>query len=622
MAKKTLSTKNSVKQLTYCEDKEDFEKASKLLPKDVLLLGSGEDKDDLAKASSLQALFEKNRACSEEQDIQNDIEIIDKNKATKEDADDLAKASSLQALFDKNKAAKEDADDLFAANNLEGLFESHYGMYGEDKADLNKASNLMECYGNNNESEYTFAENENSDRDDSSVAITNAYIVALNVLDNYNMAYVDVAPTKNRLSVFGGKIWEPVDEKQLASIIYSVLDEQDKLELGHKLKSFITGAVYILQQEIFERQKQGIFRFSRKDFSKIDNRAVFNNTIIDVRTLEQYTFDANLPYYMMVDANYVEETDDKHHRKLLMDATGGDLESVEMIIAYEGYLCIPNRSSKSFGYLGTARDSGKSLLGNFLASTISGSITIDLDMLNGRFAVGRCENSNLVTCFELTTKELSAVQVSNLKRFTGETSLRSERKFKDEKDITIRFKVLLAGNGKICLQGQGDDALFRRLKILPFVCSTPVDKCDYSLEKKLYKEKDCIFSNAVRKIGECIDKKNTVHLPTSKLSQKMWEQWRANRGLVELFVDEMLDITLDGEDVLTCEEVYEGYKLYHNKNFRNEIMMDLRHFKSSITNKFPVMISKRRKGAQEENGSHKLVQCFIGMKFKDVVDLM
>ena len=375
---------------------------------------------------------------------------------------------------------------------------------------------------------------------------------------------LDSPDDNDQIYCFNGRYWKPMSDNQLRAIAYQEISEDDRRN-EKSIDSYLNQIVSYLKWECISAYQEGQ-RFTERDFRKIQNRIVFRNCVYDAKKGRVLKFDSKLPYYFGVDADYVEDDmPTYYYDKLRTDATDGDEESIKMFDYALGYLLIPNRTGKCLIVMADARDSGKSILGEFFGNLIEGerTITIDPEHLAGRFAHGRASQAILYSCLEMNTGKLSQVEVRELKKITGDTVIRAERKYKNEQNVKIRMKLLLATNTGLILDDTvQDDAFFRRVVVLPFIRSTPLDELIADLPERLAKEKNYIVSRAVRSLKDIIQEDGGTVFPESELSRTMKESWARITHYEDAFMDKCLLITGKESDAVLKDDIYDIYMLF------------------------------------------------------------
>lgn len=428
------------------------------------------------------------------------------------------------------------------------------------------------------------------------------YKLACEIIEREELACIDNPNICFDISKNNGKYWKRVGKQQLKGIIYKYISEKDKHEKSNiegyckNIADFIKYEVY---KNYFEKDS-----FAKEDFEKIANHVVFQNGVYDAQTGEFNSFNTKLPYYYAIDANYIEEDEETpYYDKLKEDATNGDEESMDMIDLMIAYLMIPNRSGKCFFVMANAKDSGKSLLGQFIGNMYEGNRTksIDPEHLSGRFALGDVNEFLLLSCLEMNTDRLKKPVVALIKQMTGEQTMRSEAKYKNEQTVNIRFKLLLATNGGIILpQGMIDSAFYRRLIVIPFIKSTPLDKLVNDLDRKIKAEKDKILSKCIRKLKRYIDKKGGFVFPESALSISMKEKWIGGKSLDNEFIEEAFEFTGNSKDKISVDDIEKVYQFFiETKKLvdRDIVETDRKNLIGKILTRYPT--AEKRKARVE-----------------------
>lgn len=415
------------------------------------------------------------------------------------------------------------------------------------------------------------------------------YDLARKVLEKHKIRYLDFLST-GRLGKYNGKIWEPIiNLEELELLVYEQMGEEDRK--GQKsIRSFCRKVVEFIQYECMERYKSGE-RFSEEDFKKIENRIVFRNCVYDAKTGEIFPHDAELPYYIGIDADYM-----------------------------LSYLMLPNRSAKCYFVMAPARDSGKSVFGHFIESIYMGDRvkTINLEHLAGRFSLSNADSMVLLSGLETGTDRISEAIAAQIKRMTGEDKIRIETKYKNEVNASIRFKLLLATNGGMLLEnGIQDKAFYRRTIVIPFINSTPLNEIIADMPLYLQKEKSAILSKAARKIGKIIGDDGGIVFPESEMSRRIKALWSGERLYAKVFIKQNLEFTGNPEDALPKEDIYMRYQEYIKSMPGDIIICTKDELMKKIINYYSGVTAKKLRRASIENADDiKPRQCLTGLKWK------
>lgn len=449
-----------------------------------------------------------------------------------------------------------------------------------------------------------------------------AYEIAQRVLKRNRFTYID-SPEGHGATIYryDGKIWRQRSNEDLMHDVYQVLTQEEKEQHG-AIENFCKHVKDFIQKETRVAYDQKKYHFTESDFRKVENRIVFQNGIYDCYTREFLKFDCNLPYIMAVDADYIEydaptDTYDGYKESV----TDGDVETQNLIDYMIGYLLIANRSGKCMFCIGPARDTGKSTLGRFIKGCVDGRRVSEMNFDNrsNRFILDKADETAIYMCLEMSTDELDEKHVALLKRLTGEYTIQKESKYQSAQDIPNRSKILLATNGGIYLKGsQYDPAFYRRLIVIPFVRSTPVDEIRGDLFDLLESERSAILSKVARKLSDIIEGDGTIFFPESEAGSRMKAEWSRSVYGEDRYYEDAIIYTGKLEDRISRSSLYEGYKIYFKINLATEkraMMLDEKSFESKIKAIEPKIQSKRARCYDELQGREKNVMVYHGLKW-------
>lgn len=185
--------------------------------------------------------------------------------------------------------------------------------------------------------------------------------------------------------------------------------------------------------------------------------------------------------------------------RFLWQVTHGNPQLLERFWMAIGYLFIYPARGKFFILMGYARDSGKSVLGNFIQRLYPKESVSNLRLseMKGTFALMPLLSSVINFELDMPNTKLNAEAIYRLKQITGGDSIDVQRKYLSSVVLTRRIKFVFASNHPPCIEGE-DDALLKRIVYLPFDTSIPDDQQDPDLEEKIWKERNAIVTKALR----------------------------------------------------------------------------------------------------------------------------
>lgn len=185
----------------------------------------------------------------------------------------------------------------------------------------------------------------------------------------------------------------------------------------------------------------------------------------------------------------------------LSDVTGGDVELQAYLQRMVGYCLTGATSAHALFFLYGTGANGKSVFANVI-STILGDYAATASM--DTFVETRGDRhptdlaglrgARFVTAIE--TEQGRRLNESKVKAITGGDKISARFMHKDFFEYTPQFKPVIVGNHKPAIRNI-DEAMRRRLHMIPFTVTIPPDRRDPRLTEKLLAERDGILAWAV-----------------------------------------------------------------------------------------------------------------------------
>ena len=185
----------------------------------------------------------------------------------------------------------------------------------------------------------------------------------------------------------------------------------------------------------------------------------------------------------------------------LSDVTGGDVELQTYLQRMVGYCLTGATSAHALFFLYGTGANGKSVFANVI-STILGDYAATASM--DTFVETRGDRhptdlaglrgARFVTAIE--TEQGRRLNESKVKAITGGDKISARFMHKDFFEYTPQFKPVIVGNHKPAIRNI-DEAMRRRLHMIPFTVTIPPDRRDPRLTEKLLAERDGILAWAV-----------------------------------------------------------------------------------------------------------------------------
>lgn len=343
--------------------------------------------------------------------------------------------------------------------------------------------------------------------------------------------------------------------KHLLSVLPNDMQSMILAENEWRLHSAFLSLPYI--QEI-ERSKVA---------EKYSDYIALENCIIDIRNLRILPPSEKAICLHKIRANY----EDKYYEEplawdqFISDCAGGDEELIARIEDVVAIILATGKKVKKFFYLGTAPDSGKSTLADFIFELFEPGVVgrMDLHDFSGKFALGSLADYSVNISMDLTSQSIPPKAVSNVKIVTGDRQIQAEKKYKQSAPQTIMCKLVFGSNFPLKLV-ENDQAFWNRVEVIPFSYSVPPERQDPSLFSALLSEKDKIVSKLIRRLPKLLER--NMELTFSEKAESVKESWmRDSRGMTENFVADKCLVTNNPLDYVPSGELYKAYEEFAKK---------------------------------------------------------
>ncbi|MCD8362746.1 MAG: DUF5906 domain-containing protein [Lachnospiraceae bacterium] len=390
----------------------------------------------------------------------------------------------------------------------------------------------------------------------------NVYTEAKKILDQENLRRLFSDDNTDTLWQYVNGYYNPLCRPELESMAYENLPEKIKMKKD-KVRPLLNGIVdYMLLES--SRKDAKAECFTQGDLEMVRNHIVFKNGVYDVVTGEFGPHTDQYPYYVGVDACFLEDNYEESiaYSMLKSNATEGDKESMDMIDCVTAALFL-NTKHKNIFAAGSASNSGKSKYFEFIEHLLPEKRISRLEpsRLDGRFALGGSDAVVLFCCADIEMDYVSRKAASSLKMITGDTFIRTEAKYQNAKETRIMGNVLLGTNGRLRTKVR-DPGFAERLRVLPFIRSVPKEKRDEQLLIKLLEDRDEIMTECAQRLHENV-MNGQMRIPESELSAKMKQEWLYPCDLFDEFLENKIVITGDRSDILDRTTIYQYYADYY-----------------------------------------------------------
>lgn len=300
------------------------------------------------------------------------------------------------------------------------------------------------------------------------------------------------------------------------------------------------------------------------DRKKLDNRmktlVAFQNGVYDCRQERFVCFSPDFYLFSKLEVRYRENAHAVIFDRFLDEISGGDVAIKRLIWEMIAYILMPTNDGKCFFVLGTAPNSGKSLLARVIEAMFPDSAVnrSPISAISGRFGLASMADKRINIAPECVEERISAEVVNNIKLLTGEDSVNVERKGVDASREYISCKLLIATNCATAFAVK-DSAFWNRMRIVPFMYSVPQQNQRSDLLDDLKRELDAIASIAVSEFARPLIESNYQFIVPDS-SAKLMSQWRnSSLDLLKKFLDCRCEITHNQSDFIAVGELYDEY---------------------------------------------------------------
>lgn len=228
-----------------------------------------------------------------------------------------------------------------------------------------------------------------------------------------------------------------------------------------------------------------------------------------------------------------------------------------------GYLLIPiNKAQKSFVFTG-APNAGKSTLLAIAQEVLLGSenvSNIPWQSPSDRFKTAELFGKLANIFADLPSKSVD--DNGMFKALTGEDYITAERKNKDPFAFRPYARLLFSCNEVPRNYGDRSDGFFRRLIIIRFERSVPMEERDPDLREKLSVERDGIFMWALGGLRRLMS--NSYRFSETDRTRAELVKYKVESNSALSFVEECCFVNADAECIR--EDLFQAYREYCHKN--------------------------------------------------------
>lgn len=357
-------------------------------------------------------------------------------------------------------------------------------------------------------------------------------------------------------------------------------------------------------------------KFKAKDIAAAKHMIVFRNGIYNAKENMFISSNPRYPVLFKVDAEYLDDAkvDTPCMDSVINQATGNDKDVLKRFYQGLGYIYSQGAEAKKFLVFGIAPDSGKSIIGEFIARTIGENnvSAISLNDFGVRFKLGNITRMALNYNMDLPAGTLDNKAVQQLKLLTGDAKIDCEEKNVQNRTAEHHCKFLFATNHPIRLKEE-DEAFYRRLLLIPFIHSVNDEDRDYQLSEKLWEERHAIVTRAAHAYRELYN--NNFIFQESSLADEMLNEWRetGNTKYLKDFFYQYCELVSEDEDAFVpTDALFKAFQKFCDEKGRHIFDKEKPQFSKQFRNTFGIPASKRR-----IEGYNSPVNGYIGIRLTE-----
>lgn len=340
-----------------------------------------------------------------------------------------------------------------------------------------------------------------------------------------------------------------------------------------------------------------------------ETQVLFKNGLFDILTGEEVSMTKNAFITVRINTNYKPW---KYYETpvwdTFLDQCSGGIPAVkELLMTFVGYLLLPGAYAKNFFVLGTARNSGKSLLAGFIKELVSSNAicAIPIDDFRSDFVVSQVVGKSINFAMDIPAGSVSRKSIGTIKTLTGHDITTMNVKYEPPFSYENFAKLVFATNNMVTTQ-EYDEAFWDRMIIIPFVNSVPKKEQDSKLLDKLCEEKEGIVNNAFKYAAKLVE--NDYQFPYCPLSETMKIDWVSGvcAGLSS-FVKFLCK--LEEKAWYSTVDLHEAYCQWCYENGIEPANITL--FTQTLRNTYKLESSRRSTNGNQRRG-------VLGIKLKDL----
>jgi len=204
----------------------------------------------------------------------------------------------------------------------------------------------------------------------------------------------------------------------------------------------------------------------------------------------------------------------------------------------------------------TFMQAAKSILGDYGQSVPMDTFLVNKHVDTARPDLARLRGARLVAAVESDSGRRFAEGL--VKMVTGQDTIVARRLYREHFEFAPQFKVIIGTNHRPAIRGT-DEAIWRRIRLVPFTVTIPPEERDRDLPDKLMTEREGILAWAIQ---GCLEWQR-VGLGIPEDVRSATDQYREDMDLLGGFITEHCTVSRDAS--ATSGALYQAYIAWANQ---------------------------------------------------------
>ncbi len=299
------------------------------------------------------------------------------------------------------------------------------------------------------------------------------------------------------------------------------------------------------------------------EFDTHQDKLNVRNGIINLKTGNKIDHSSEFKMRQIANTDYVSGVKSKKWDKFLDEITCSDPELKEYLQRITGYSLTGSTKEQIFFILVGNGANGKSTFLNLFTNILGdyAKVTPTQTLMSKGYQgintdEARLNGARFVVASEVNKKQ--RLDEAKIKKMTGGDTITARFLRKDFVEFQAEFKILMAVN--TLPEVSADDAIFRRIRVVPFDARFEADELNKDLQAELLQEREAILAWAVEGAVKWY-KEGLPHCQKVKDATKIYKK---TADILQRFLKQT--VSFDPAYKIAIAELYDTYKAWAAEN--------------------------------------------------------